>query len=77
LLGSLPRLDRDRERLTVIPGHPPSLNSIPPGCPFHPRCQLSGGRPRCRDEVPVLEATGPAAHLSACHFQDELLRSAP
>ncbi|MDP3984186.1 MAG: ABC transporter ATP-binding protein [Acidimicrobiia bacterium] len=77
LLGSLPRLDRDRDRLAVIPGHPPSLIGTPSGCAFHPRCQLSGGRPRCRQEVPVLEATGPASHLSACHYQGELAGSAP
>src|SRR5215470_12862507 len=40
LLGSMPRLDRARtERLTPIPGTPPSLITLPTGCSFHPRCE--------------------------------------
>src|SRR5690242_73472 len=38
LLGSLPRLDTDLERLVQIPGQPPSLLRPPSGCRFHPRC---------------------------------------
>ena len=38
LLGSLPRLDADMERLVQIPGQPPSLLTPPNGCRFHPRC---------------------------------------
>ena len=38
LLGSLPRLDTDVERLTQIPGQPPSLLNPPQGCRFNPRC---------------------------------------
>src|SRR5438105_6908225 len=38
LLGSLPRLDVDVERLVQITGQPPSLLSPPRGCRFHPRC---------------------------------------
>ena len=38
LLGSLPRLDADVERLTQIPGQPPSLLNPPQGCRFNPRC---------------------------------------
>ena len=38
LFGSLPRLDRDVERLVQIVGQPPSLLMPPPGCRFHPRC---------------------------------------
>src|SRR5258708_34930309 len=49
LLGSMPRLDRERaERLTPIKGTPPSLIRVPPGCAFHPRCayadRTGGGR---------------------------------
>ncbi|MFC6902661.1 ABC transporter ATP-binding protein [Nonomuraea dietziae] len=37
LLGSMPRLDRERtERLLPIKGSPPSLINVPPGCAFHP-----------------------------------------
>jgi len=38
LLHSLPSLSRHHERLPSIEGSVPSLRSIPPGCPFHPRC---------------------------------------
>jgi peptide/nickel transport system ATP-binding protein len=69
LLGSMPRLDGDRtQRLLSIPGTPPSLIQVPPGCAFHPRCQyadLTGGASQA--EVPVLRETAPG-HLSACHL---------
>jgi oligopeptide/dipeptide ABC transporter ATP-binding protein len=71
-MDSLPRLTVDDDWLRPIPGQPPSLISRPPGCPFHPRCFLSQGRQRCREEEPPLRATGPDRHLSACHFSDEL-----
>ncbi len=38
LMGSLPRLDADVERLVQIQGQPPSLLRPPSGCRFHPRC---------------------------------------
>ena len=38
LLGSLPRLDADVDRLVQIQGSPPSLLNPPRGCRFHPRC---------------------------------------
>jgi len=38
LMGSLPRLDQNVERLVQIQGQPPSLLRPPPGCRFHPRC---------------------------------------
>jgi oligopeptide/dipeptide ABC transporter ATP-binding protein len=38
-MGSIPRLDRPKpDRLTTIPGRPPSLLDLPPGCAFAPRC---------------------------------------
>ncbi len=39
LLRSLPGCNRGSERLASIPGTVPSLHAIPPGCPFHPRCE--------------------------------------
>ena len=39
LLGSMPRIDRERsERLLPIKGTPPSLINVPQGCAFNPRC---------------------------------------
>ena len=70
LLASMPRMDRERlTRLVPIPGTPPSLIRVPPGCPFHPRCRyghLNGGR--SETEVPELRATEEIGHLVACHL---------
>jgi peptide/nickel transport system ATP-binding protein len=52
LLNSLPRLGEKQERLNSIKGLPPRLNSLPPGCPFWPRCPEA--EKRCGDAVPEL-----------------------
>jgi len=72
LLGALPRLDRPAERLTPIPGAPPSVVDLPPGCPFSPRCPLSTDL--CRDTEPELTAVGGSAadHLAACHHSAQV-----
>jgi oligopeptide/dipeptide ABC transporter ATP-binding protein len=72
LMESLPRVDVDEDWLRPIPGSPPSLINRPPGCPFHPRCFLSEGRVRCREEEPPLRAIDTSQHLTACHFAEEL-----
>jgi oligopeptide/dipeptide ABC transporter ATP-binding protein len=72
LMDSLPKLTAEEEWLRPIPGQPPSLISRPPGCPFHPRCFLSQGRVRCREEEPSLRPIDESAHLTACHFAEEL-----
>ena len=70
LLASLPRLDTDAsDPLRPIPGAPPQVIDLPPGCPFTPRCPLS--RAKCREEEPRLREIGPN-HLTACHFAEEL-----
>jgi peptide/nickel transport system ATP-binding protein len=71
LLGSLPRLDRPSERLTPIPGAPPSLVNMPPGCPFTPRCPLA--QELCDEVEPALEPTTGPGHTAACHFSDQLV----
>jgi peptide/nickel transport system ATP-binding protein len=70
LLSSMPRLDRDRTaRLIPIAGTPPSLIRVPPGCPFHPRCQYTGlTHGRCDTEVPPLRAVAGLGHEAACHL---------
>jgi oligopeptide/dipeptide ABC transporter ATP-binding protein len=72
LMDSLPRIGVDEDWLRPIPGQPPSLISRPPGCAFHPRCFLSEGRVRCREDEPLLRPIDESAHLSACHFVHEL-----
>jgi peptide/nickel transport system ATP-binding protein len=37
LINSLPRFG-DRSKRDSVPGAPPALSNVPPGCPFHPRC---------------------------------------
>jgi peptide/nickel transport system ATP-binding protein len=64
LLASIPHVDGPRaDRLTPIPGAPPSGVNLPPGCAFHPRCPLA--RPSCRVRVPDLDQVG-RDHRVAC-----------
>jgi oligopeptide/dipeptide ABC transporter ATP-binding protein len=64
LLGSVPRLDAPQgARLVPIPGAPPSLAALPPGCPFAPRCPLAIDD--CRAAEPELIAVG-RNHTAAC-----------
>ncbi|MGH3392717.1 MAG: ABC transporter ATP-binding protein [Actinomadura sp.] len=76
LMSSLPQLATGDKWLKPIPGNPPNLIHVPPGCPFHPRCLLSRGRERCRTESPPLRPAGADGHLAACHFADELAQEA-
>jgi peptide/nickel transport system ATP-binding protein len=50
LMGSIPAMDEDRERLAQIEGAMPRLTAIPPGCAFNPRCPKA--MDRCRRERP-------------------------
>jgi peptide/nickel transport system ATP-binding protein len=69
LLGSMPRLDRDRtERLLPIKGSPPSLINVPQGCAFSPRCTFAGlNEGRSETERPELREIAPG-HRVACHL---------
>ena len=74
LMNSLARVETDKERLEPIPGQPPSLVNLPPGCAFHPRCVQSQGRAICRTDVPELRALEAGSdHRSRCHFAEELV----
>jgi len=74
LMNSLARVDIDQERLEPIPGQPPSLVNLPPGCAFHPRCTHSQGRAICRTDIPDLrEPVAGSEHRSRCHFAEELV----
>jgi len=57
LMGSIPAMDEDRERLLQIDGAMPRLTAIPAGCAFNTRCARSFDR--CRIERPDLIAAGP------------------
>jgi peptide/nickel transport system ATP-binding protein len=69
LLGSLPRLDTDTERLVQIPGQPPSLLNPPSGCRFHPRCPYVMNV--CKQEEPELkQVSGDHDHLQRCWLDE-------
>jgi peptide/nickel transport system ATP-binding protein len=69
LLGSLPRLDADVERLVQIQGSPPSLLNPPRGCRFHPRCPYV--MDICLSTEPGLEpVSDDRDHLQRCHLDE-------
>jgi peptide/nickel transport system ATP-binding protein len=63
LIASLPSLQQ-KGAFQGIPGLPPLLRELPPGCAFHPRCPAADAR--CQTEVPRFKETGPDAG-AACH----------
>ncbi len=70
LLGSVPRLDAAQgARLVPIPGAPPSLAALPPGCPFAPRCPLAIDDCRAAEPEPII--VGPN-HTAACIRTEEV-----
>ncbi len=70
LLSSMPSRAQGRDRLTSIPGSPPSLLYPPAGCRFNPRCTFVSDA--CRvDPGPALrqvEDAGGLDHRFACHL---------
>jgi peptide/nickel transport system ATP-binding protein len=66
LLGSIPRIDRARvRRLAAIPGAPPSMLALPPGCRFEPRCAHRFAR--CSTRPELIERVSPG-RKDACHL---------
>jgi oligopeptide/dipeptide ABC transporter ATP-binding protein len=59
LIGGVPKLGRKVERLISIPGAPPRLENMPPGCRFAPRCP--NVQTRCHEAVP------PVTRIDATH----------
>ena len=75
LLGSMPRMDRQRqERLQPIAGQPPSLIRVPKGCVFNPRCRFQDKVPDdlCITQRPELLPTGNSpSHSARCHINPD------
>jgi oligopeptide transport system ATP-binding protein len=70
LLASVPDPTADSHtELYQIPGLPPDVARLPPGCPFAPRCARAEAI--CREESPPFIALTPEHH-SLCHFAREL-----
>ena len=68
LLEAFPDLSRLEGKLVSIPGHPPRLNKLPPGCRFAPRCPEAFER--CRVEQPGVRQVRPG-HWVTCHLMEE------
>jgi oligopeptide transport system ATP-binding protein len=67
LLRSVPRLDEaGTAELRTIPGQPPNLQALPPGCAYHDRCSYAFER--CVAERPVLREIAPGRR-KACHLE--------
>lgn len=66
LLGAHPSLDADQDRLTPIPGAPPSIWERPSGCAFRDRCSESVGT--CAETTPPQGMINKSEHLVACHL---------
>ncbi len=69
LLLSLPGYGGERERLRPISGQPPSLVTLPAGCPFRPRCPYAFDK--CVEEPPLIDVPGNTTHRSACWLPTE------
>jgi oligopeptide transport system ATP-binding protein len=67
LLRSTPRVDEASiDELRTIPGQPPNLQRLPPGCAFNERCDWR--MERCLVEEPPVRAAG-AGRRKACHLE--------
>ncbi len=69
LMGSIPTLATDSDRLTQIPGSMPRLSAIPQGCAFNPRCTHVFDR--CRVERPDPIASGTRRVACWLHASEE------
>ena len=56
LMGSIPKIGDEQDRLSQIPGAMPHLSEVPSGCAFHPRCPLA--EEKCIRERPGLQPCG-------------------
>ncbi|MDP2001012.1 MAG: ATP-binding cassette domain-containing protein [Rhodoferax sp.] len=66
LLGAVPRIEQGGHALVAIPGAPPNMARLPPGCPFSERCTLADSR--CVSERPALSpVVDRRGLLRACH----------
>jgi peptide/nickel transport system ATP-binding protein len=76
LMHSFPRLHGPRRRGVGIPGSPPDLRAVPPGCAFHPRCPFAFET--CKTTLPALRPMTPGSHQRvACHLYDPSYNATP
>jgi len=65
LFNSLPDIENRRAELRPIKGLMPDPTDLPPGCPFHPRCDYA--RPECSEIMPEAKWLSDT-HLVRCHL---------
>jgi peptide/nickel transport system ATP-binding protein/oligopeptide transport system ATP-binding protein len=65
LLGSIPKIEEDRDRLLAIEGSVPPPFDLPSGCRFHPRCVFA--EPACTEADPELREIT-VGHRAACRL---------
>jgi peptide/nickel transport system ATP-binding protein len=68
LIRAVPTLAGERQELASIPGSPPDLIDLPPGCKFSARCPYATSR--CRQEEPPLMPVGPQQYAACWHWQE-------
>jgi peptide/nickel transport system ATP-binding protein len=77
LLNSFPSLHGPRRKMAGIPGSPPDLRAVPPGCAFHARCPLAFDV--CHEILPPLQAVRDEdpGQLVACHLYNPTYNAVP
>ena len=73
LMGAIPDISQDRERLRQIDGAMPRLNAIPPGCAFNPRCSKTFDK--CKVQRPGLMTAG--VTQAACWLHEKSGQAEP
>jgi oligopeptide/dipeptide ABC transporter ATP-binding protein len=63
LLEAFPDINNPRAELASIPGHPPALDALPPGCRYEPRCHKA--IQQCAITIPELHQSTPG-HFARC-----------
>lgn len=69
LIACVPELGQGRRALAAIPGLPPVVDQLPPGCAFAPRCDKAIAT--CRQGA--VDLTGNGARAVRCHFPEEAI----
>jgi len=67
LLEAFPDVEEPGSTLASIPGNPPRLDDLPPGCRFEPRCECQWRETICAQRGPPLVEIKPG-HCVACHW---------
>ncbi len=76
LIHSFPTLHGPRRKASGIPGSPPDLRAVPPGCAFHPRCPLAFSA--CLADLPALrQVVSTSDQQVACHLYDPQYHAEP